>query len=503
MTLSSFTRSAHRGLRPALVISSIVLLQCCSSSISSPLVAQATASVSISLNSATLRRTIPTDFFGLSFEMSSIEAGNNNGTEWFSASSASGPYGTMLKKMGVGNIRIGGNSSERTPYATTTDAANVMAFASGISANLIWNVPVKQNYNQATSVSFVQSMWNTKSSNGYSFPLNIEAGNEPDNDDSDGNTMISYSTWQSRYDGFSSAFRSQINSSILTTGPSSSGCCTFPNGLETDSTYTGSLKSTIGDVTVHTYPLGNASSTSTYSDSNSSYDAALLSTSRDSAYQTFYDNFNDNASNNGYTVRIEETNVAYEQPLVSGVFNSYASALWALDYFCYMAYNTNLAGMNLHTGPLDSNTYNAIYPVGPASSYSLNAEGYGLWVAHYGSQGQPLQTTLTNPAGVNLTAYGLLETNGGETVHLINKTYGSGATNVTATITPGGSYTHAQVIVLKQSSNDVTATSGITFGGYAMNGDGTWNGAYGAAQTFTGTFTYTLPATQAAIIHFY
>jgi hypothetical protein len=463
------------------------------------LTAQSSANISVSMNSGTLRRTIPTDFLGLSFEMSSIEATNNSGAEWFSSSSASGAYGSILKKMGVENIRIGGNSSERTPYATTTDAAAVEAFASGIGANLIWSVPVKQNYNQSTSVSFVQSMWNTKSNNGYAFPLNIEVGNEPDNDDSDGNTSISYSTWQGRYDGFSSAFRS-INGSILTTGPSSAGCCTYPNGLETDSKYTGSLKSTIGDVTVHNYPEGDSASFS----SINAGDTALLSSGNAAKYQTFYNNFNDNASNNGYTIRIEETNSAYGGSN-NGVTNTYAAALWAMDYFCYMAYNTNMGGMNLHTGPIGSNSgsYNAISPVGVASSYTLEAPGYGLWAFHYGSQGQPLQTTISNPSGANVTAYGLLETNGGETLHLINKTFGSGAVNVTASITPGGTYTHAQVIVLKQSSNDVTATTGITFGGASMDGSGGWTGGYGAEQTFSGTFTFTLPATQAAIVHFY
>jgi hypothetical protein len=139
-----------------------------------------------------------------------------------------------------------------------------------------------------------------------------------------------------------------------------------------------------------------------------------------------------------------------------------------------------------------------------ASSYTLEAPGYGLWAFHYGSQGQPLATTLTNPSNVNLSAYGLLESNGGETVHIINKTFGSNAVNVTATITPNGSYANAQVIILKQADNDVTATSGITFGGQPMNSDGTWTGSYEAASTLTnGTYTFTLPSAQAAIVHFF
>lgn len=465
-----------------------------------PLVAQSQANISITLDSTQLRRTIPTDFLGLSFEMSSIMAANNNGAYWMSGTST--PLSTMLSKVGVKNIRIGGNSSERTPYATTTDAANVEAFANLIGANLIWNVPVKNNYNASSSVSFVQSMYNTQQNNGYTFPINIEAGNEPDNDDGTTGSHISYSTWQSRYDTLSNDFRTQINGSILTTGPSSAGCCSYPNGLETDSTYTGSLKSTIGDVTVHNYPLGSSANFGSVANG----DSLMLASTLDSGYQTFYNNFNDNASNEGYTVRIEETNSAYGGSN-NGVTNTYAAALWALDYFCYMAYNTNMGGMNLHNGPIgsDSGSYNAISPIGVSSTaLSLQPPGYGLWVFHYGSQGQPLKTTMTNSSGANVTAYGLLETNGGETVHVINRTYGSGAVDATVTVTPGGTYTYAQVIYLQQANDDVTATTGITFGGQPMNSDGTWTGGYGAQQTLSGgTFTFTLPHTQAAIVHFY
>jgi Glycosyl hydrolase family 79 C-terminal beta domain len=468
--------------------------------LAAPLFAQTSASISIDLDSTQLRRAIPNDFLGLSLEMSSIEAGNNNGSAWLSGTSTA--YSTMVQKIGVGSIRIGGNSSERQPYATTQDGENVDAFANLIGSELIWTVPVKQFYDQSTSVSYVSSLYNDQHvAHNYSYPTNIEIGNEPDNSEDVSGSAISQSTWQSRYDGFSSAFRSQIDSSILSTGPSTAGCCTFSTDFINDSTYQGSLKSTIGYVTTHFYPAGNAADFG----SVSAGDAKLLASSLDSQYQTFYNNFNDNASNTGYSVRIEETNSAFGGSN-NGVTNSYAAALWAMDYFCYMAYKTNLSGMNLHTGPIGSNagSYNAISPVGVASSYTLEPPGYGLWAFHFGSQGQPLSTTVSNPGNVNVSAYGLLESNGGETVHIINKTFGSGAANVTATITPGGTYTNAQVIVLKQANNDVTALSGITFGGQPMNSDGTWTGGYGSSTALTnGTFTFTLPAAQAAIVHFF
>lgn len=277
MTFTSKSAVLRSGLTLALA-----------ATLAGPLAAQ-TASISVTLDSTQLRRTIPADFLGLSLEMSSIEAANNNGAAWLSGNSTA--YSTMVSKIGVRNIRIGGNSAERQPYATQADAAGVDAFASLIGANLIWTMPVKQFYNQ---------------------------------------------------------------------------------------------------------------------------------------------------------------------------------------------------------------------PVGVASSYTLEGPGYGLWAFHYGSQGQPLSTAVNNPSNANVSAYGLLETSGGETLHLINKTFGSKAVSATVKVTPGGSYTHAQVLYLQQANNDVTATSGITFGGAPMDGGGNWSGGYGAQQSLTnGTFTITLPAAQAAIVHFY
>jgi len=465
-----------------------------------PACAQSTATVSVNLDSTQLRRAIPSDFLGLSLEMSSIEAANNNGVAWLSGTPSA--YSTMVQKIGVQNIRIGGNSAERQPYATAQDGANVDAFANLIGANLIWTVPVKQFYNQSTSVSYVSGLYNDQHvAHNYSFRTNIEVGNEPDNSEDVPGSAISQSTWQSRYDGFSSAFRSQINGGILSTGPSTAGCCTFSTDFINDPTYQGSLKSTIGYVTTHYYPAGDSADFG----SVGAGDGDLLTPTLDTDYQSFYDTFNDNASNTGYNVRIEETNSAYGGSN-NGVTNTYAAALWAMDYFCYMAYNTNLEGMNLHTGPIgsDAGSYNAISPVGAASSYTLEGPGYGLWAFHYGSQGQPLATTLTNPSDVNIAAYGLLESNGGETVHLINKTSGSKAVNVTVNITPNGSYTQAQVIYLQQANNDVTQVGGITFGGQPMNSDGTWTGGYGPAfGGKNGVFTVSVPAAQAAIVHFY
>jgi len=482
-----------------------------------PAHAQGSATVSITLNPASPAAVIPTDFLGVSLEMSSIMAANNtvSGTPWLSGTAT--PYGAMLSKIGVKSVRIGGNSSERQPYAATADGNNVEAFAQSIGANLLWTVPAKTFYNATTATAYVQGLYNNYTSNGYNFSYTIEVGNEPDNPENLPGSNISYATWQSEYDTLNHDFRIDVNGSITSSGPAVSGNDSWPNSFSDYSKYQGSLKPSVSFITQHAYPAGDAASFTSVNQG----DNKILSSLELSTYQNNYNNFGPTAISQGFKPRMEETNSAYGGSN-NGVTNSYAAALWAMDYLCYNAYKTGMAGMNIHTGPIgsDSGSYNPISPVGtPTSSnggvYTLEGPGYGMWAFQYGSQGQPIPTTITNSSGVNLTAYGLLETNGGETVHIINKTFNGGvndsgptglnaATNVTVKITPGGSYTTAQVIYLQQANNDVTATSGITFGGQPMNSDGTWTGGYGGAFSGTnGVFTISVPYAQAAIVHFY
>ena len=83
--------------------------------------AATSADVSISIKSGNPRSgPIPDDFLGISLESSSIAAANNGGREWLSGTS--GAFSTMMTRIGVKSVRIGGNSAERTGYPTFTDA---------------------------------------------------------------------------------------------------------------------------------------------------------------------------------------------------------------------------------------------------------------------------------------------------------------------------------------------------------------------------------------------
>ena len=472
---------------------------------SAPATAVTTANVSISIKSGGVRTDkIPDDFLGISLESSSIAAANNGGREWLNGTS--GPFSTMMKRIGVKNVRIGGNSAERTGYPTVTDARSVDDFANLIGANLMWVLPVKNNtYDNASWVSTANAMFDDQKAKGYTFSTTYLIGNEPDidmaaNGSNPDNPAIPYSTWRYRYNNYNTQLRAHDNS-ITSSGPSGAGCCSYATSFENDATYSGSLQYSVGYVTQHTYPLGASNS---YPPNSQEAITAYLQ-DNSAKYQSFYNGWAANAASRGFKTRLDETNSQYHNTTDQPLSYEYASTLWVLDYLSYLAYHTQTGGMNIHSGPIGSNGYNVVSPIGVASSYTLRPIGYGMFAFSYEGSGQPLSADITsNDSGVNISASALKEGKGSASAHILNKTHGTGAVDTTVKLKFGG-YAHCDVMYLKQSNNDVTATDGITLGDAPVNSDGTWNGHY----TVTGlvpvknVFTISVPHTQAAIVHFY
>ena len=470
-----------------------------------PAIATTTASVSISIKSGGARTDkIPADFLGISLESSSIAAANNSGHEWLNGTN--GPFSTMMQRIGVKSVRIGGNSAERTGYPTVTDARSVDDFANLIGANLMWVLPVKNNtYDNAAWVSTATAMFDDQKAKGYTFSTTYLIGNEPDIDmaasgSNPDDPAIPYSTWRYRYNNYNTQLRAH-DDSITSSGPSGAGCCSYATSFANDATYSGSLQYSVGYVTQHTYPLGASNS---YPPNSQEAITAYLQ-DNSAKYQSFYDGWAANAASRGFKTRLDETNSQYHNTTDQPLSYEYASTLWVLDYLSYLAYHTQLGGMDIHSGPIGSNGYNVVAPIGVASSYTLRPIGYGMFAFAYEGQGQPLSAKVTaNDSSVNISAYALKEGKGSASAHILNKTHGTGAVDTTVKLKFAG-YAHCDVMYLKQANNDVTAVDGITLGDAPVNSDGTWNGHY----TVTGlvpvnnVFTVSVPHTQAAIVHFY
>src|SRR5262249_26129089 len=136
-------------------------------------------------------------------------------------------------------------------------------------------------------------------------------------------------------------------------------------------------------------------------------------------------------------------------------------------------------------------------------TYTAEPVAYGIKAFGLGSTGENVSAVIgSNPNNVNITAYGVADPSTGNLfVTIINKEHFTGAKNATVTLDPGASYTGGQIWNLQQTTGDVTATSGITLGGAAIAGDGSWNGKSSPISPLSsGAFAISVPSASAVIV---
>jgi hypothetical protein len=178
------------------------------------------------------------------------------------------------------------------------------------------------------------------------------------------------------------------------------------------------------------------------------------------------------AQANGLPMRVDEANSAYSGG-VDGVSNTYASALWGLDYSLSMA-QAGLAGVNIHGGlgvcndPIWNGKFQRYTPFCAASKayelaqvYQAMPIYYGLWMARQMGPGRFLPVSLTT--GRNITAYAVRGDDGRTRIAVIQKDETTAAP-VTVTLDVGGHARSARVLHLTGTSLDAapTAVQGAT-----------------------------------------
>jgi hypothetical protein len=178
------------------------------------------------------------------------------------------------------------------------------------------------------------------------------------------------------------------------------------------------------------------------------------------------------AKANGLPMRVDEANSAYSGG-VDGVSNTFASALWGLDYSLSMA-QAGIAGVNIHGGlgvcndPIWNGKFQRYTPFCAANKayelagvYKAMPIYYGLWMARQMGPGRFLPVTVA--AERNVTAYAVRGDDGRTRIAVVQKDETSGAP-VQLTLNVGGSARHAQVLRLTGASlgTEPTAVQGST-----------------------------------------
>lgn len=200
----------------------------------------------------------------------------------------------------------------------------------------------------------------------------------------------------------------------------------------------------------------------------------------------------------GYPCRMTECN-DYTGG-VDGASNAFASALWALDYMHWHAAR-GAAGVNFHNKRW---IYTCTIYQDRDGSLRINPKAYALKAFSLASQGRVEPLTLSNPDGLNLTAYAV-RASGKHWVTLINKEHGHGSRDAEVILAAPSSKSAApaEIMFLRAPNNDPAAKIGVTLGDSVIRPDAPWRGRWGRLPASSaGHYVLKVAPVSAAILCF-
>jgi hypothetical protein len=418
---------------------------------------------------------IPKYFTGLSFETVSLLKAtyyNSHNTSFIN----------LIKGLGDGILRIGGGSMDQVKWTnssttstpmtlTSTDMYNFFSFAGATT----WPVMFGVNLHPA-AVSAATEEIRYLTANFGSMVACLELGNEPDlyNPNGDRSSNYSYSSFLKEW----TTLRDAIHR--VAPGQSFSGPSTASGTWITR--FCRDKHSNVTCLNEHYYKLG------TGHDTVQSI-AKLLE--KDTAFLTRAYVLREATKPYNLSFRIGECNSsAVNRP---GVSNSFASAIWGLDFMFTVAAQGG-AGVNFHCG---NTSFTPIsFLSGPATPNPLY---YGMLFFSKASFGKMLTVGSTAGDAINLTSYAVQQADGTVQVTLINKDLSKEASVSLSAANGTTQLKNASALRLQGSSPD--ALTGATFGGSAVKADGTWAPSAKESLAMSGnTTTVKVPACSAVLI---
>ena len=433
--------------------------------------------VTVSLNPSNPGATIPSDFSGLSFEEQDLVP--VSGKYYFVKTNQ--PLITLFNTLGVKSLRIGGNTADSGTLPANADIDAFFGFAEAANVKVLYTLRLKTFDAAAANTTATYIM------DHYSADLTcFEIGNEPDV------YLSSYSTYQSEAQTYIDT--------ISASNPTAKFC--GPGGTGGSGTWAASFAQyfastgKIALVTHHNYFGGAGGSTTGAAARN-----LLLSATMDSNYATNANIYVPTVLSEGLSYRISETNSFYNGGS-SGCSNTFAEALWDLDYMYWWA-GEKAEGLNFHTGDtVSGGTAYYSFFITTTGGYNVHPGAYGPLAFKLGGHGRIVPVTLSNPSGMDLTAYGVLASDNSLWVTIINKTHETGSITADLTINLGGNYSNGDMWLMQAPNNDDSQTKGITLGGGEVGVNGIWSGTSEPVSVSGGTATLNLSPASAAVIQF-
>jgi hypothetical protein len=451
---------------------------------------------------------IAPDFSGLSFEVS-ILLPNENGVRYFRPDNL--PLIKLFHTLGIKNLRIGGNTSDRDvkKLPDEADLDSLFAFAKAANVKIIYCLRLHNGDPQADAqiVKYIMDRYAPQldcfsiGQEPSAYPVEKKDARANSERMGAANEKYKYETYSADWKKFADAIIAAVPD-VKFCGPS-----VHNNGVWAQKFIADFGKSNhVALITEHLYAGGAGGKVPTPEIGRD----RMLSDEFTSKYQKLYDGFVPLAISNGLPYRLEEVN-NYFNGGATNVSNTFASALWGLDFMYWWAAH-GAAGLNFHTGDkvaagytLQPSKYTAFFST--TNGYLIRPLGYGIKAFDLGSHGRFIPATISNPNNLNLSAYAVLGDDKNIYLTIINKEHGQTGRDAKISIVQNGAgFTRGQINFLAAPNNDVAATAGEILGNAPIQNDGSWNGKWTsldsakAANSTDSAFFATVPAASAAII---
>ena len=436
-----------------------------------------TENATLTLESGSPGNVIAPDFQGLSFENWIL----SRNPEYLDANNTA--LVQLLKNLGPGVLRMGGNSSDETDWTgnefntgshfDVLTPANIDKLAD-LSNKIGWRVIFGLNLghdNIDASVDEARYLCQKLGDNLYA----LQIGNEPDYyklgyRDKTYTVQDYENEWIANF----TPIKAQLPNAVFA-GPDVS------DNLFWAQTFLNDNGKNISLLDAHYYNDGPATDESINCQTILSTDNTLI---------PYLQALDEDSKQSGISYRITETNSIWGggKP---GVSDSFAATLWALDLMWNIAAN-NGQGINFHGGEL---VYSPI-SVAADGQCTANAVYYGMLAFKYGATGGTVIPISSGNSDLNFSAFACYKNTGGYTMTIINKEQKK---DINFTVKAGRNVVSIDVMRLQAPA--VNAKNGITFCGSQVKADGSFSpDVKETHQVGSDSFVIKIPAASAAVV---
>ncbi|MGE4586788.1 MAG: hypothetical protein AB7D05_05550 [Mangrovibacterium sp.] len=454
------------------------------------------SSVKVVINAQEENKTIPDDYIGLSYE-TKVLMPDENGNYYFRADNKA--LIDVFKSLGIKNLRIGGNSVDVSyvPIPTEKDIDQLFAFAKAAGVKVIYSVRLQEGDPQSAAKQAKHIYKN------YADLLDYFAvGNEP------GYYKDYEHQLRPRWESIMKAMR-EVAPKARFCAPDDNPHPVLCQKLLDDYS---APKGPVSLITMHSYPGGcaykNPFAVTDVKDliPNDAKEKRelLLSSEMPAEYEKIYRKMEPVIAHFPY--RLSETNSIWYGGL-EGASNTYASALWGLDYMYWWAIH-GASGINFHTGDKvggGDKTVISRYAtfVTEKDGFDIRPLSYAMKVFNLGSRGKIALVSLSGNAK-NLTAYSTKGEDGTFFITIINKEHGAEAKNrkVDVSFTENAQITgKAEWLLLEAPNGDISVKKGIILGGKGIASDGAWdNYSWESMKAVNGIIHAEIPAASVILL---